>query len=81
MLELYKYEQKCTSISFSYRAFLQILLKYNMLFALGDHIDMQAFIDYMATYRDFRDNDQEYAECFRTFDKENKGKLSRSDIQ
>ena len=42
---------------------------------------MQAFIDYMATYRDFRDNDREYAECFRTFDKENKGKLSRSDIQ
>ena len=42
---------------------------------------MQGFIDYMATYRDFRDNDAEYAECFRTFDKDNSGTLSRQEIK
>ena len=52
-----------------------------ILFAADDGIDLQCFLDYMATYRDYRDNDQEYAECFRTFDKDNSGSLSRGEIK
>ncbi len=44
-------------------------------------IDLQAFVDYMATWTGFRDSDQEYAECFRIYDRSGRGELTREDIK
>ena len=48
---------------------------------LASGISLQAFLDYMATYQDFHDQETEYAECFRTFDKTASGKINRTEIK
>ena len=44
-------------------------------------INLQGFIDYMSTWAGFRDQEQEYAECFRVYDRSGMGKLTREDIK
>ncbi len=53
----------------------------SFLLSAAEGLDLQAFLDYIATHVDYRDNDQEYAECFRIFDKDNSGTLSRDEIR
>ena len=50
-----------------------------LLVAVG--INLQGFIDYMSTWAGFRDQEQEYAECFRVYDRSGMGKLTREDIK
>ena len=38
-------------------------------------------MDYMSTWVGFRDQEQEYAECFRIYDRSGKGVLTRDDIK
>ena len=58
---------------------IQIMKQFVTILASG--ISLQAFLDYMATYQDFRDQETEYAECFRTFDKTASGKINRTEIK
>ena len=58
---------------------IQIMKQFVTISASG--ISLQAFLDYMATYQDFRDQETEYAECFRTFDKTASGKINRTEIK
>ena len=52
-----------------------------LIYLSADGIDLQAFLDFMCTYQEYRDEDREIVECFRFFDKDNSGALSRSDIK
>merc|ERR1712212_51892 len=44
-------------------------------------ITWEAFIDYVSTWTGFRDQEQEYAEAFRIYDRSGTGELSREDIR
>ena len=58
---------------------IQIMKQFVTILASG--VSLQAFLDYLATYQDFRDQETEYAECFRTFDKTASGKINRTEIK
>ena len=60
---------------------IQIMKQFVRSTILASGVSLQAFLDYMATYQDFRDQETEYAECFRTFDKTASGKINRTEIK
>merc|ERR1712198_88655 len=44
-------------------------------------IGLQAFMDYVSTWSSLRDQDQEFAEAFRIYDRSGSGSLNGSDIR
>lgn len=53
----------------------------DMISVDGNGIGLQAFVDYCAVYTSLRNQDQEYADAFRIYDRSGTGQLRRDDVK